>query len=80
MCTYEPVALESSGNLCFPGCEQAIPAATGLPGITRSAPEMLWNIKAKQMINNSLLALSGIIDISTIGIRGISDICFRNRR
>lgn len=34
---------------------------------------MLYNVRAKQMVNNSLLALFGIINNSTISLSDIID-------
>lgn len=74
MCTATSAALQSRGTCWWTlAGEQATLASTVVLMITVSAPETLYNVRAKQMVNNSLLALFGIINNSTISLSDIID-------
>lgn len=73
MHSYGSAALQSRGTCISLAGEQAILASTVVLVITISAPETLQNVRANQMINNSLLALFGISNNSTISVSDMID-------
>lgn len=71
MHSYKPAALQSRETRISLSGEEDILVSTVVLAITVSAPEMPQNVRARQIINNNLLALFGVVNNSTISISDI---------